>query len=392
MLENLTPPGKQGSDRKQTGTPESWRPRAEYDEQGGFLITPAVEEGNLPGADEALREQGLDPAEWKVTSVRKGRWQRYDGDWLESMRVNVVPIALNLAPDFDLEALVDEIRKWRPSKGIKTATGDAAYTHTGADKQIGKKASTGGTDQTVKRVLHCLNGSVYRVGQLRKAGVGLGIGVMPELGDHVEGNTSQGGRLQSVAGSDLGQTEQVRVARRLMLQQIKTFAPLFERVIVPVVNGNHDEVTRQVMADASDGWNVEIASSVEMACQENPALEHIEFRYPAQGHQTLAVEIADTMLGLFHGHQFSNDVKKYIDGQSGGQTALGGADIFVSGHYHHFQTRDLGKRIWFQAPTVDPGSDWFRDRTGQDSKPGVLTFVFGGGVDPREWISVIPCD
>ena len=390
MLQDLTPPGKQGSDRRASAVPESWRARAEYDEHGGFLVTPAVAEGNLPGAEDALREQGLDPADWRVVSVRKGRWQRYDGEWLESMRVNVVP-ALNIAPDFDLEHLVDELRKWRPGKSVKTVAGDGAYVHVGADKQLGKKAGSGGSEQTVRRILDGTEASINRFSVLRKSGLSIGTVVLPEVGDHVEGNTSQGGKLQSVGASDLGQTEQVRVARRLLLAQVKAFAPLVERVVVPVVNGNHDEVTRQVMANASDGWNVEIASAVQDACAENPALAHVEFRFPASGHQTLAVDINGTMLGLFHGHQFTNDVKKYIDGQSGGRTALGGCDVFVSGHYHHYRAQDLGQRLWLQAPTVDPGSDWFRDRTGQDSKPGVLTFVMGGSFDPREWIGVLPC-
>jgi predicted phosphodiesterase len=179
------------------------------------------------------------------------------------------------------------------------------------------------------------------------------------------------------------------VARRLLLQQIKSFAPHAERLIVPVINGNHDEVTRQVAADPADGWNVEIASAVQDACAENPALQHVEFRFPASGHQTLAVDIDGCLLGLFHGHQFSRDVEKYLNGQAMGQTAIGGADVWISGHYHHFKSQDVGARLWVQAPTVDPGSDWFRDRTGASSRPGVLTMVLGGDYDPREFINVL---
>jgi len=390
MLEGLTSPGPSGSDRRVTPTPEQWRARAEYDEQGGFLVTPAVSEGNLPGAEDALREQGLNPAEWRVTSIRKGRWQKYDGDWLESMRVNVVPVTGVVAPDFDLEQLVAEVSKWRPAKSQRVITGEGAYVHTGADKQLGKKAASGGTKQTVDRILVGTERSVDRLRLLRKAGVSIGTAVLPEVGDHVEGNVSQNGRLQGQAASDLGQTEQVRLARRLLLAQVKAFAPLVEQIIVPVVNGNHDEVTRQIVADPADGWNVEIASAVQDACAENPALQHVTFRFPSSGHQTLAVDINGTMLGLFHGHQFSRDVVKYLDGQAGGQTALGGCDLWISGHYHHFKALDYSDRLWLQAPTVDPGSDWVRDRTGQNSKPGVLTLVVGGGYDPREFLGVLP--
>ena len=386
MLEEMKPPGRQGNDTRVSVVPESWRARAEYDEAGGFVVSPA-RVGSLPGAEEALREHGLDPAEWRVVSVRRGRWQRYDGEWLESLRVNVVPA--DFAPvDDDLTLLIDELRKWRPAKAAQVRTGQSFFTHVGADKQLGKRASRGDTSQTVARVLNGTEQGVERMRLLSKLGIGFAGVVLPEVGDHIEGNVSQGGRLQSVGSSDLEQTEQIRVARRLLLAQIKAFAPLADRVIVPVVNGNHDEVTRQVITDPAAGWNVEIASAVQDACLENPALEHVEFRFPASGHQTLAVDVDGTLLGLFHGHQFRGDVKKFLDGQAGGQTALGGCDVWVSGHYHHFKVSDYGARVWFQAPTVDPGSDWFRDRSGQDSRPGVLSFVFGGGVDPREFVSV----
>lgn len=389
MLEGLTSPGPSGSDRRVTPTPEQWRARAEYDEQGGFLITPAVSEGNLPGAEDALREQGLDPAEWRVTSVRKGRWQKYDGDWLESMRVNVVPVVTVATPDFDLEQLVTEVSKWRPSKAQRVTAGSGSYVHTGADKQLGKKAASGGTDQTVRRILAGTDASVERLARLRKYGLSLGTVVLPEVGDHVEGNVSQGGRLQGQAASDLGQTEQVRLARRLLLAQVKAFAPLVDRIVVPVVNGNHDEVTRQIAADPADGWNVEIASAVQDACAENPALAHVEFRFPASGHQTLTVNIDGIMLGLLHGHQHNGNIETYLSKQMLGQTALGGADIWLSGHYHTFKTQDISSRLWLQAPTVDPGSDWYKDKAGSQSNPGVLTFVMGGDYSPREHIGII---
>jgi predicted phosphodiesterase len=387
-FEKLVVPGKSGSDTRDKTTPENWRPRMEIGTDGGFVISQATVAGNTPGAEEILRERGLDPAEWTVTSVRKGSWQRYDGDWLESVRVNVVP-ARTVDRDFDLEQLVDELKKWRPQTGVKTATGTGAYAHVGADKQIGKRAGGGGTTQTVSRILECTEKSIARFQGLQRMGLGFGTIVLPEVGDHVEGNVSQNGRLQGQSASDLGQTEQVRVARRLLLAQVKAFAPHAERLLVPVVNGNHDEVTRQVVADPADGWNVEIASAVQDACAENPALQHVEFRFPSSGHQTLAVEIDGTMLGLFHGHQFSRDVEKYLNGQAMGQTALGGCDLWVSGHYHHFKSQDIGSRLWVQAPTVDPGSDWYRDRTGATSRPGVLTLVFGGDHDPREHLSVL---
>jgi hypothetical protein len=389
-LKKLVDPGRTGSDVKALNTPEEWRPRMDVDDsKGGFVISKPRPSSEIPDAQTVLTEFGLNPNDWTVTSMRRGKWQTYHGEWLESVRVNLVPVGTSLADQLDAEKLADEIRKWRPATGIKQSTGNGSFLVVPSDQQIGKKANGQGTAQSVERILHLTEASVERYKHYKKLGLDLGTITLALPGDHVEGNVSQGGRLQGLASSDLGLTEQVRVARRLLMAQIKALAPLAENMIVPVINGNHDEVTRQVAADPADGWNVEIASAVQDACAENPALQHIEFRYPASGHQTLTVDICGTMLGLFHGHQ-SRDPLKYLSGQAAGQTALGNADVWVSGHYHNFKCMDISQRFWVQAPTTDPGSEWFRDRAGMESKPGLLTMVIGGDYDPREFLSVIP--
>ena len=391
-LEDLSSPGKSGSDVKALNTPESWRPRMDVDDlSGGFIISEPRTPGQPQDARQILEDFDLNPDDWSVTSIRRGKWQKYDGEYLESLRVNVVPNRVAYEDRLDAEKLVDEIKKWRPARGIKIATGSGSFLAAPADQQIGKKAGGQGTQQSIDRILELTDLSVQKFNAYQKMGLNLGSITLALPGDHVEGNVSQNGRLQGLAASDLGLTEQVRVARRLLMAQIKAFAPLAERMIVPVINGNHDEVTRQVAADPADGWNVEIAAAVQDACAENPALQHIEFRYPGSGHQTLTVDIEGTMLGLFHGHQANqNNVLKYLSGQAAGQTALGGADVWISGHFHNFRTMDIGDRLWLQCPTTDPGSEWYRDRAGLESKPGLLTMILGGGFDPREFISVIP--
>lgn len=389
-LESLASPGPRGSDTRLMNTPESWRPRMEIDADGGYVVSTPRSAGGMPDAAEILEEFDLDPRSWEVVSLRRSRWQAHNGEWLEAYRVSLKPSGILAAPDLDLEKLVSEVSKWRPRKAVKFQSGDLAYLFAPSDQQIGKKTNGEGTQHSIARILNGTEGGVHRLHELRKIGRTIGTVVIALPGDHVEGNTSQGGRLQSQAASDLGLTEQTRVARRLLMAQIKAFAPLCERLIVPVVNGNHDEVTRQVVADPSDGWNVEIASAVQDACAENPELSHVEFRFPDIDHQTLTVDINGTLLGLFHGHQSGRDVLKYLSAQAAGQTSLGMADLWISGHFHHFKTMDVGHRLWVQAPTTDPGSAWFRDRQGLDSPTGILSMVIGPGYNPRRDISIIP--
>lgn len=389
-LTELSVPGRQGSDARVNNTPEAWRPRLEVGDDGGYLVSTARPAGELPDAAELLKEFGLEPEHWTVLSLRRSRWQNHAGDWLEAARVSVSPIGQTKAEKADVDDLVKSIQSWKPGKKSQETTGELAFVFAPSDQQIGKKANGEGTPETIERILSATEGAVQRLHDLRRIGRKIGTVVIALPGDHVEGNVSQGGRLQSHAASDLGLTEQTRVARRLLMAQVKAFAPHADHIVVAVVNGNHDEVSRQVALDPSEGWNTEIASSVQDACAENSHLAHVEFRYPAKDHQTLAVEVCGTMLGIFHGHQCGKDVMKYIAEQSAGQTALGGCDVWLSGHYHSYRSMDIGSRFWAQCPTVDPGSAWFRDRHGLESNSGVLTMVIGQGHDPRQDVSIIP--
>lgn len=383
---------KAGSDQRDSNQPEAWRPRLELGPEGGFVVSTPRRAGNQPDAADILHDFDLDPAQWLVTGVRRSRWQKYDGEWLEAYRLSLVPATSSSTHDADLDHLIEQVSKWRPPKGVKTSTGDLAHVWAFGDEQLGKRQGERGTDGTVQRILDVTAGAVQRYKDLRKLGRTFGTVVIASLGDHVEGGSSQNGRLRGQAASDFGVTQQVRLARRLMLARVKAAVSTgVENVTVAVVNGNHDEESRQVALDAQDGWNVEVAAAVQDACAENPALAHVQFRYPEANAQTLTVNVHGTMLGLFHGHQVRNgDVVRYLSQQSLGQTALSGADVFLSGHFHHLSIKDVGPRLHLQALSLDPGSDWFRDSAGMDSGAGLLTFTIGAGFNPRQDICVIP--
>ena len=393
-LEEMVSPGPSGSDKRNNEVPEAWRPRLEIDQEGGYFVsTPRKAASEIPDASDLLKEADLDPANWEVRNLKKGKWQVYGGEWLESFKLTLVPLGTaEKESKADVDKICEQLAKWKPSKPSGMITGDLSYLVVASDQQIGKRVGDSGTADIVDRALRGTDMTVDRLKDLRRIGRKIGTIVLALPGDHVEGIVSQHGKLQGQAASDLGITEQVRVARRLLLAQIKAFSPYCERMVVPVVNGNHDESTRQVVADPSDGWNTEIASSVQDICAENPNLAHVEFRFPAKSHQTLAVNINGVMLGMFHGNQAGNSstsTEKYLDGQSGGQTAIGACDLWISGHYHNFRCMDFGSRFWVQAPTLDGGSDWYRDKTGKEAQPGMLTMVIGKDYDPRRDLSVV---
>ena len=99
-FKNFIAAGTEGSDNVTKDIPDAWRPRSEVGTDGGFVVSTPRPDGNTPGAEEILREARLDPEEWTVVSHRRSRWQRYDGEWLESFRINVVPATPKNKKDF----------------------------------------------------------------------------------------------------------------------------------------------------------------------------------------------------------------------------------------------------------------------------------------------------
>lgn len=372
-----------GSDIKKADAPQEWRPRLEVDEQGGYFVSTPRSAGDIDDAIELFKDFELDPAQWEVVSVRKSRWQNHAGDWLEAARVSIKP-AQTVKQDTDYDSLVNEISKWKPGK-VEKHTGELFAIYAIGDTQYGKDAG-GGTEATVARVLKSIDEAVERHKELLKLGRNIGTVVLPQLGDCIEGSTSQGGRV--LGRSDMGVTQQVRIGRRVLMAWVKAFAPLCERLIVPAVPGNHDETHRMVMTDPIDSWQIEVVAAVQDACAENPALSHVEFRYPSEDHGTLALDLGGTILGLAHGHQ-SNDMSKWLPGQATGKTPVGHSDVLITGHYHHFRAQNLGPRLWLQLPAMDGGSAWFRDRKGLESPTGIVCLVMGPGYDPRKDLAVL---
>lgn len=373
----------QGSDVKVEYPSEAWRPRLELDPNGGYLVSTPRSAVEQPDAAQLLSEFDLDPSAWKVTHLRRSRWQAANGEWLESYRASVIPVSPTL-PDGDIDALIKSVEKWKPGKA-KKSSGEAAFVFNIGDTQYGKDAG-GGSEEIVERVLAGYEAGVVRFKELQKLGRNIGTIVLPQLGDCIEGSSSQNGKL--LTRSDLGVTSQVRLARRMLLAQIKAFAPLADRIIVPVVPGNHDEPHRISATDPIDSWQIDIVAAVQEACELSGEFSHVEFRYPERDDHTLAIEVCGTTLGFAHGHQ-SRDAVKWWHGQATGRTPVGSADVLITGHFHHFKAQQVGPRLWLQVPAADGGSPWFRDKTGLDSPTGFVSLVVGEGIDPRSDLAVL---
>jgi hypothetical protein len=246
------------------------------------------------------------------------------------------------------------------------------------DLQVGKPDG-GGTAGTIERFARLTEAVAQRI--LASPGGRVEALVLPWLGDCIEGLVSQNGRLPL----DISVTEAVRVVRRLMLHQLAVLAPLADRILVPVLAGNHDEVSRLRKMPETDSWAIDAASAVQDALELSGKYGHVTFLYPDPGELTVSVDIGGQVLAFTHGHVASSPdrIPDWWKGQAIGRQPAGEADLLVTAHFHHFRAQAIGgNRTWIQIPALDGGSDWFRNKKGEDVPGGMVSMWLTPGIGP----------
>ncbi len=175
--------------------PKGFEPGIEYDSTGGVLKSVPRPAGDEPDHAELLAEFELDPAKWRITGLRRSKWQRWDGEWLESFRATFIPSSGSIQVPVD--DLLEVVAKWKPQKPVsspvKGSVSPVAYVVVLADTQVGKIDGEG-SEGIIKNVLHKTDLAVVRLKELRKAGREIDTIYLPQLGDCIEGMNSQGGK------------------------------------------------------------------------------------------------------------------------------------------------------------------------------------------------------
>lgn len=331
--------------------------------------------------DDLLRMWDLDPAEVEVIEpVERRSWDAAVGGGAVR-RMNYYKAKVRRrqhGADADVEALCKQIQRHRPAK--TRPTGSRALMVALADFQMGKGDGDGSTG-TVNRVLAGIDAVTRRTRDLRRLGVPLGSLYVVGLGDLIE--SCDGHYAQQTFRADLNLTEQVRVVRRLLVKALTTWAPLFDQVVVPCVPGNHGENRKngKSYTDFTDNHDVAVFEQAAAVLEANPeAYGHVSFLFPTGQDLTLTLDVAGTTVALAHGHQYgSGGAMRWWANQAHGQRHPGDATILLSGHLHHLRVEQAGSKTFLQAPSLDGGSDWWVNQTGQAAAPGILTLTVGDG-------------
>lgn len=364
--------------------PKGWEPGYEWNGTAGYVTTGPLSDRPKTW-DDFIRDAGLDPAEVEViepVQVRGWDTSKREIDPETGKAVTSIVRAhyyrLNLRRltfKLDLDELVKAAKRKRAngSVGAGKTVAQSAYLVALGDLQLGKMDGDG-VEGTVQRFLDKTQAAVARYKRVAK---GSPI-YLVHLGDCIEGFVSQGGG--NTFRTTLTTTEQVRLYRRLLIEQVKAFSAITDRLVVVGVPGNHDEALRPLHT-YGDSWAIDAIAAVRDALDLAGTYEHVTMIAPARDELTVTLDMAGTVVGMAHGHQFNRGAdgwKTWWKGQQMGRQPVGDADMLLAGHLHHLRV-DRESRTFIQVPALESESTWFRHRAGGVSEPGIVTAVVGGG-------------
>lgn len=358
-----------GDDLAAAAVPPQWQAKSDWDGEKGTITTGPVAGAPLTDFADFLRTHGHDPDLVEVVGkVHQWRKEQKDHTWLTSYFFGVQA----KRDSIDLPALYAEFghTKHRP---LPAAQGSSTVVVVWADMQLGKVGSRGGTPELIVRMAEK---RVALEAYLERSDVDHCVFI--DAGDSIEGFENVASQMFT---NDLSAPQQIDMAAVEMWKTLVLLAN-HTRVDALAVPSNHAAWRngKQALGRPSDDWGITIQK--RLAFQAELMGLPIDFHAPDDWDESLALDVRGTILGVHHGHQSSVDLMpKWWAGQIHGGQAIAGADVLVTGHYHHLRVQPTGRnpkngrsKWWLQAPTLDNGSDWYRNRAGDDSDPGLLVF------------------
>lgn len=347
--------------------PPEWQRRHILNGDEGTITTGLIEP--VSADEELLRKFGYDPEEVEIVgNIRQWRKEQPNGQWLVSYNFGHRPKQDRL----DLPALYAATR---PSKSKIVRTSDELRVTVVplADVQAGKTGSRGGTPELIERLAQ----KRYALSESLKKRKPTST-VLMDVGDSIENFQNTGSQLFT---NDLSLTQQMDLVATELYEFIKVLAP-YGHVDVMGIPSNHGAWRngKQELGRPGDDFGIFIHTQVQKVVEA--AGMDVTFHRPAMHDESLTLEVLGTNLGLTHGHQFApGSAPLWWAKQTHGGQPVGAADILVTGHYHCLNVQPTGRnpytgkaKYWLQAPTLDNGSDWYRNKAGEDSDPGLLVF------------------
>lgn len=329
-----------------------------------------------------LEANNLDPAEWAVTGFRASEWTMANGGTGTSARVSFGRRGSSAVPAErpPLDEILAQIKTQGSRVTFPLPEGEHAYIVALGDMQFGK-VDGDGVEGTLKRAIEYIDQAAQLLKFYRQR-FDVGHIHVAWLGDHIEGFQSQGGA--NVWRTQLTLSEQIRLTRAVMTHALLTFAPLAEKVTMVAVPGNHGETTRfagKGVTRYDDSHDTDALIAVQEAAAMSERFGHVEFYAPGTDELTVTLDLAGTITGHAHGHQFRPGQHfKWWGEQAFGESPLAGATLLLLGHLHHELIEGNGKRLVLQVPALESESTWYRHARGVNGNPGIVVAITKNGV------------
>ena len=359
----------------------------------------ALKEAHDAATELAASKLGVSPE--AVTPYRASlRIPEMDGSWL---KINIDPsqAALEQGERVAFETLRADMDKYadnykRTYEGIVGAGGayaDGTLVVALADFQTGKTDVHGGTVNLYKRVR-----SVYA--QMEAELPHYRTIVAADLGDIIENFMNVGSQRQS---NDLNLTDQLEAAISLIWEGLRVLHSKCDNLIYVAVPSNHCEVRTGVgnknraSSVLSDDYGIHVQRQIRRMAEMRPDVYgNMSFVCPSDYDAACTVKpSADDKSVLFfeHGHVGGGasqaKMRQHVKNMQAGRIAYAHmANIFVHGHYHTPEMYLVGDKTWVVGvSSIDAGSSWFTNMSGESAPSAVTSFVAKDGMvrDMRLW-------
>jgi len=336
------------------------------------------------GARLVLEKASFNPNTWvrrtetmEINGIERKRPATTEPGWFYKFKVIYDGRAL---PDTDLAVLIKAAKKEPKIELPKRSRKKTTKVINLGDLQAGKVDLLGGTPELMRRLDYVKRQIIRDTKEQRPDEI-----FLADVGDILEGFESAPNADRT---NDLSQTQQLRIVRRILFEWVEALQPLTPRLHVLGVPSNHCHVRRgkQRMGDPLDDYGIENIHAVADICAANKVrFKNVDFQIPRDHEEAIGVEaLGGKILGFAHGDQMNSpeQAEMYLAKQARGRTPVGHADILNIGHWHHLKITTTGDDRWvFVNPTMDNGSAWHTNKTGDASRPGVTTYM----VDSRGW-------
>jgi hypothetical protein len=327
-----------------------------------------------PGWRVRVVEMRYDPVAW--TRDKQGEDAVTKPVWRYKFAVE--PVAKVIASDEELDAFRKRVDKWKPNnrKTLGIGLGPESVLHVDwADWQVGKDP----IEEIEQKVFDSYEDTVKRLKELRRIGRNVTGIAVANMGDPSEG--CQGFYSNQPNTITANGREQQNIVLDLWAAGLRTLVPLAEQFWFISVLCNHGEnrgADKKAVTSDSDNRSGAYADALKRIFDDRPDYEHINWEIP-HSEMITQVDLAGVTVAHAHGHKMTKKEDDWLKSQSLYLLDQYGKKprLWVTAHRHHASIIDVGPFFRIQCPSLDGGSKWYSDTTGNWSTAGTTTFLIG---------------